>query len=65
MAQQVKNPALPLQWFESLLWPGDDPWPENFHVPWVRPKKKKKKKNQKVLQKLRVDLVRKSSKQMN
>ena len=31
MVQQVKDPAL------SLLWPGFNPWPGNFHVPWVWP----------------------------
>ena len=25
----------------SLLWLGFDPWPGNFSIPWVWPKKKK------------------------
>ena len=33
---QVKDPALSLQWY------GFDPWPRNFHMPWVQPKTKKK-----------------------
>ena len=33
----VKDPAL------SLLWCGFDPWPRNFYMPRVWPKKKKKK----------------------
>ena len=34
MAQQLKDPAL------SLLWHEFNPWPGNFHVPWVVDKKK-------------------------
>ena len=35
-----------MQWVkESVLLLGFDPWLGNFHVLWVRPKKKKKKKN--------------------
>ena len=30
----------------SLLQLGFDPWPENFHMPWMQPKKKKKKKKE-------------------
>ena len=37
MTQQVKDLALSLLWLES------DPWPENFSMPRVQPKKKKKK----------------------
>ena len=33
MVQRVKNLALP------LLRCGFQPWPENFHVPWVQPEK--------------------------
>ena len=36
MAQWIKDLAL-LQ-----LWLGFSPWPRNFHMPWVWPKKKKK-----------------------
>ena len=42
MVQQGKDLALSLQWFGSVLWYRFDPWLENFHVPWVQPKKKKK-----------------------
>ena len=38
LAQWVKDPALPLLWLRLLLWRGFDPWPGNFHMPWVRPK---------------------------
>ena len=31
---EVKDSAV------SLLWPKFDPWPQNFHMPWVQPKKK-------------------------
>ena len=44
MAQQVKDQALSLQWFRSLLWCRFDPWPRNFCMPRMPPKKKKKKK---------------------
>ena len=27
----------------GLLWPGLGPWPGNFHMLWLQPKKKKKK----------------------
>ena len=29
---------LSLQWPQSLLWCGFDPWPRNFHMVWVQPK---------------------------
>ena len=34
VVQQVKDPAL------SLLGHRFDPWPENFHMPWAKSKKK-------------------------
>ena len=40
MVQQVKNLALSLWQLRLLLWQGFDPHPENFHMPWVQPKKK-------------------------
>ena len=43
MAQQVKEPALLLLWLGSLLWHEFDPWPRNFCMPQVQPKKKRKK----------------------
>ena len=42
MAQQVEDLELPLLWLCLLLWCGFHPWPGNFHVKWVWPKKKKK-----------------------
>ena len=36
MAQRVEDPSL------SLLWLGFDLWPENFHIFWAQPKRKKK-----------------------
>ena len=43
MKQQVKDPVLSLQQLGLLLWCGFNPWPGNFHMPWVQKKKKKKK----------------------
>ena len=40
VAQQVKDLMLSLQWLGLLLWHGFDPWPGNFHMPWVQPAKK-------------------------
>ena len=42
VVQQVKDPALSLQWFGLLLWHRFDPWLENFHMPRAWPKKKKR-----------------------
>ena len=39
MVQQVRDPALSLQQLGLLLWRGFDPWPGNFHMPWVWQKK--------------------------
>ena len=41
VAQQVKDPVLSLQQLglQSLLWCGLSPWPRNFHVLQVQPKK--------------------------
>ena len=46
-----KNQYLEVPWWLSgedpalsLLWYGFDPWPENFHRPWVWQKKEKKEK---------------------
>ena len=36
----VKNPPLSPLWLKSLLWPGFNPWPGNFRMPWAQPKKK-------------------------
>ena len=47
VVQWVKAPALSLQQLWSLLCCGFQPWPRNFHMPWVQPKKKKKKKKKK------------------
>ena len=35
MAYQLKDPL----WLRSLLWHGFSPWPRNFCMPWVWPKK--------------------------
>ena len=40
MVQQVKDPVMSLQWPESLLWGGFDPYLGNFHVPQAQGKKK-------------------------
>ena len=45
VAQQINDPVLALQWLRSLLWHGFHPWPMNFHMPWVSPKKKKDQNN--------------------
>ena len=50
VAQQVKDSALSLLWLRLLQWHRFDPWPQNFHVPWARPRgKKKKKKRREIL----------------
>ena len=41
MEQRVKDLVLSLQWLGLLLWHGFNPWPRNFHTPWVRPPQKK------------------------
>ena len=43
MAQQVKDLALSLPWLRSLLWCEFIPWPGNFHMLLVWPKRKRKK----------------------
>ena len=43
LAQPVKDPALSLPQPSSLLRRGFDLWPGSFHMPQVRPKKKKRK----------------------
>ena len=40
MAQQVKDWVLSLLWLESQLWREFNPWPGNFRVLQVWPKKK-------------------------
>ena len=42
--QLVKYPALLQPWCRSKLWLKFDPWPGNFHMLWVQPKKKKGEK---------------------
>ena len=44
VAARVMDLTLSLQQLGSLLWHGFNPWPRNFHMPWVWQKKKKKKK---------------------
>ena len=41
--QCVQDLALSLQQLGSLLWRRFSPWPGNFHMPQVRPKKERKK----------------------
>ena len=43
MAQWVKDPVLSLLWLRLLLWRRFDPWPRNFDMPQVWPKKKKER----------------------
>ena len=40
VSQWVKDLALSLLWLWLLLWFGFDPWPGNFHMPQMQPKKK-------------------------
>ena len=47
VVQQVKDPALPQPWHRSQPQRGFDPWPGNFHMPWVWPKIKKRKNMEK------------------
>ena len=37
----LKDPVLPQLWLGLQLWLGFNPWPRNFHMPWVRPLKNK------------------------
>ena len=39
VVQWVNDPALPQLWLRLLLWCGFYPWPGNFHMLWVQPKK--------------------------
>ena len=43
MAQQVKDSVLSLQHSGLLMRHRFEPWPENFHMLWAQPKKKKTK----------------------
>ena len=47
MAPWVKDLVCSLLWLGSLPWCVFHPWPQNFRVLGVQPKKKKKKKKQK------------------
>ena len=42
MMQWVKDPVLPQLWCRLQLQLRINPWPGNFHVPWVQLKKKRK-----------------------
>ena len=42
VAQWVKYPALSLLWFWLPLWQEFDPWPGNFRIPQVQPKRQNK-----------------------
>ena len=39
VTQWMKDPVLSMLWLQSLLWRRFDPWPRNFHMMQVRPKK--------------------------
>ena len=41
LAQWVKDLVLPQLWCRSQPWLGSSSWPENFHMPQMRKKKKK------------------------
>ena len=47
MAQQVKDPALSLQWLSLLLWFWFSPWPGNVYMLWTCPHPRQKKKKEK------------------
>ena len=49
MAQWVKYLALSLQQLGWLLWHGFEPWPKNFPILRVWPKKKRKRGKDEVL----------------
>ena len=51
--------ALPQPWHTLQLWLRFNPWPGNFHVPWVWPFKKEKVKKliTKTIMKLKVKLT--------
>ena len=38
LAHWVKDPALTLLWHSLQMQLRFNPWPQNFHMPWVRPK---------------------------
>ena len=48
VTQWVKDLVLLQLWSRLQLQLIFDPWPGNFHVPWVRPKKRKKDISSKV-----------------
>ena len=56
MVQQIKDLEQSLQWLEVLLQHGFDPWPFDFYMLWVQPKKKRKKKKEKDRKKKKVQL---------
>ena len=43
VVQWVKDLALPQLWYRWHPWLGFDPWPRNFHLPWVCPPPNKKR----------------------
>ena len=47
VAQWVKDLVLSLQQLRSLLWCGFHPWPRNFCMLWVQPKKQTNKQTNK------------------
>ena len=43
VVQWVKDLALPQLWYRWHPWLGFNPWPRNFHLPWVCPPPNKKR----------------------
>lgn len=43
MVQWVKDPMVSLQWLGSMLWPGLNSWPGNFHVHRSSQRRKEKR----------------------
>ena len=41
VVQWIKDLVLSLLWLRLLLWHRFNPWPRNFHMPWMHPKRKK------------------------
>ena len=46
VAQQVKDQELSLQQLRSLLWCSFEPWPRNFHIPWMWAKKEEEEEEE-------------------
>ena len=53
VAQWVKDTASLPWWLRSLLWYRFDPWPGNFHIPWVQPKQRERREWRKLRKRAR------------